>query len=229
MIIPIVSESGWMCRLAGLPNWEPAPKHTIVIAPHPDDETLGAGGLTASLRFKGIEVTVVAVTDGENAYQDTSGLGVIREGEQTAALARLGVDPNHICRLRLPDSGVSNHEQRLVDSLRSIVRPGSQIIAPWQYDFHPDHEACGRAAEAVAIQKEATLAFYFFWTWHRGSTQTLADLPLMSFPLGAAERRAKREALSCYQSQLQHEGGDPILPETLLAPAWRSFEVFLPA
>jgi LmbE family N-acetylglucosaminyl deacetylase len=229
MIIPVVSESKWLSRLIGLPNWEPALKPTTVIAPHPDDETLGAGGLIATLRARGVEVTLVAVTDGENAYPDAAGLAGIREREQTEALARLGVDSGHIRRLRLPDSNVSDHEPQLMDGLMSIVHPNSQIIAPWRHDFHPDHEACGRAAEMVATQKRASLASYFFWTWHRGVTETLAGLPLRYLPLGAAECRAKREAVLCHRSQLQRDNGDPILPENLLKPAWRTFEVFLPA
>ena len=218
-----------MGRLANLPHWEPARKPTIVIAPHPDDETLGAGGLIAVLRSIAIEVAIVAVTDGENAYSDVPGLAEMREHEQTEALARLGVDASHIYRLRLPDSQVSDYELDLIENLLSIVPPSSQIIAPWRHDFHPDHEACGRAAEAVATQTQASLVSYFFWTWHLGVTETVAGLPLRYLPLGAAACRAKREALLCHRSQLQRENGEPILPENLLKPAWRTFEVFLPA
>ena len=174
-------------------------------------------------------MTIVAVRDGENAYSDVQGLAEMREHEQTEALARLGVDASHIYRLRLPDSKVSDYERDLFENLLSIVPPNSQIIAPWRRDFHPDHEACGRASEAVATQTQASLVSYFFWTWHRGVTETLAGLPLRYLPLGAAVCRAKREAVLCHRSQLQRENGEPILPENLLKPAWRTFEVFLPA
>ena len=162
-------------------------------------------------------------------YSDVLRLAEIREREQTEALARLGVDASHIYRLRLPDSKVSDYEPDLIENLLSIVPPNSQIIAPWRHDFHPDHEACGRAAEAMATQKQAALVSYFFWTWHRGVTETLAGRPLRYLSFGAAECNAKRDALSCHRSQLQRENGDPILPENLLKPAFRTFEVFLPA
>jgi LmbE family N-acetylglucosaminyl deacetylase len=42
----------------------------LVIAQHPDDETLATGGLIARKTSKDIPVHVVAVTDGENAYSD---------------------------------------------------------------------------------------------------------------------------------------------------------------
>jgi hypothetical protein len=56
----------------------------------------------------------------------------------------------------------------------------------------------------------------------------LADLPLVKFALNEVERLAKHDALLCHRSQLQHAGGDPILPAELLGPAEREYEVFLP-
>jgi LmbE family N-acetylglucosaminyl deacetylase len=229
MIIPVVQEAEWMSLLADLPHWQPPEKPTVILSPHPDDETLGSGGLIARLRSKGTDVTVIAVTDGENAYGDNGGLGEIREREQTNALGKLGVDPQHVIRFRFPDSGLKDCERRLVEVLQSVVTVNTHIIAPWRQDFHPDHEVCGRAAEAIARDREVQLTSYFFWTWHRGDRKILDGLKLVSLPLTPEEIRAKQDALRCHQSQLQRAGGSPILPGYLLGPARRSFEVFLPA
>ena len=229
MITPVVQEAEWMSLLSDLPCWQPPQNPAVVISPHPDDETLGGGGLIARLRSKGIDVTVIAVTDGENAYQDGSELGEIREKEQTNALAKLGVDAQHVIRFRFPDSGLKDCERRLAEVLESVIPANAHIIAPWRFDFHPDHEVCGRAAEAIARNRGVQLTSYFFWTWHRGDRRTLDGLQLVSLPLARDEIRAKQEALRCYQSQLQRAGGLPILPDYLLGPAFRSFEVFWPA
>jgi LmbE family N-acetylglucosaminyl deacetylase len=218
-----------MSRLEEIPSWQPLVKHVLVVAPHPDDETLGAGGFIATLRLRGIEVTVVAITDGENAYPEMPQLGQIREREQVEALNRLGVDQNHIFRFRLPDSGLTECEQLLTECLLSVVSDGMHLLAPWCRDFHPDHEACGRAAKVVAERKKVPLTSYFFWTWHRGTTELLDGMKLVSFRLGGRELRAKRDALACHRSQLEHPSGLPILPEYLLEPTRRPFEVFLPA
>jgi LmbE family N-acetylglucosaminyl deacetylase len=201
----------------------------LVIAPHPDDETLGAGGLIARQRMRGTDVIVAAVTDGENCYPDSVGIGEIRCLEQEGALKRLGVAREHIVRLRLPDSAVSSNEEELVDRLMPLVSSETHVIAPWPGDFHPDHEACGRAAMEVARRVGACLTFYFFWTWHRGTTQLIKDLSLRSLPLDFQGLRAKTEALLHHRSQLVRESSDPILPELLLGPARRPYEVFLVA
>jgi LmbE family N-acetylglucosaminyl deacetylase len=229
MIIPVVQEAEWMSLLSDLPCWQPPRKSTIVLSPHPDDETLGSGGLITRLRSKGIDVTVIAVTDGENAYGDDDQLGEIREREQTNALGKLSVDTEHVVRFRFPDSGLKDCERRLTDMLRIVVSANTHIVAPWRFDFHPDHEVCGRAAKAIAREKDLQITSYFFWTWHRGDRRTLNGLPLVSLQLTPDEILAKQDALRCHQSQLQHSGGAPILPEYLLEPTRRSFEVFLPS
>ncbi len=229
MITPLTDESAWMPLLGTLPSWQPPRRHALIIAPHPDDETLGAGGMIARLRSRGTEVTVVAVTDGENAYTDTPDLGRVREREQTAALARLGVGPDHIRRLRFLDSGVAASEHLLVEVLLTLVTADMHVVAPWRKDFHPDHEACGRAAETVSKTKRAQLTSYFFWTWHRGTPEVLDGVRLVSLALNEKERQAKQDALLCHQSQLRHAGGFPILPDDLLEPATRTFEVFAPS
>jgi LmbE family N-acetylglucosaminyl deacetylase len=229
MIQPLIDEECWLARLERLPEWQPPAAPLVVIAPHPDDETLGLGGLIASHRARNLSVRVIAVTDGENAYPNSHAngdLGALRQAEQAAALDRLGVPVNEIVRLRLPDSGVASEERRLTVQLMDLIPRKAIICAPWKGDFHPDHEACGRAAETVARVSGAILVSYFFWTWHRGELAALNRLRLVRFPLSNSCYSAKSEALLRHQSQLEREDGEPILPENLLAPARRPFEVF---
>ena len=226
-MIPLVCENDWRRTLSDLPKWCPPLGHALVVAPHPDDETLGAGGLISHLCSLGAEVTVVAATDGEKAYPDMPGLGDLRRWEQSQALDRLGVKENQVHRLRLPDSGVEAHEDDLAVALQAIVTQEMYLVAPWRRDFHPDHEACGRAAEYVSRTMQTPIISYFFWTWHRGVLQDLADIKLAILPLTGEDISAKREALLFHQSQLHRRDGSPILPQHLLESVDRPFDVFL--
>ncbi len=221
-----VSEEDWLARLLPVETWFPPDKPALIIAPHPDDETLGAGGLIASHRQRGFPVTVVAVTDGEAAYLDAPDLAPIRRREQDEAVRALGVD-QPITRLALPDSAVAAHEAELGHLLAKLVAPGMLVLAPWTHDFHPDHEACGRAALKVCASAGAELVFYLFWTWHRRPMDVLSGVSLLRFELDTHLQARKQIALSCHRSQLTHDTGDPILPESLLAPARRNFETFI--
>lgn len=233
VITPLVDDATWLGRHGSLPLWQPPAVPTLVVAPHPDDETLGAGALIATLRATNVPVTVVAATDGENCYDlpqaEREGIRQVREAEQARALECLGVAAANIRRLRLTDSGLHLLERELTDRLTDLASPGMHLLAPWTGDYHPDHEACARAASAVAQAKGLQLTFYFFWTWHRGTPAVLDGLPVRRFQPSAAALRAKQAALQQHRSQLEWAGGDPILPEYLLGPAAWPFEVFLPA
>ena len=225
-----VSETKWMQSLNGLPVWSAPAVPLLVVSPHPDDETLGCGGLIAAERRRGAQVMVAAVTDGEHAYPGEEGgehLAATRRGEQERALARLGVGREGISRFSFIDSSVGAREAELAEYLVKRVTPETCIVAPWEGDFHPDHEACGRAAAEAAGRTGARLISYFFWTWHRGTPETLTGLNLALFPLDEELLRAKTEALACHRSQLERQGGGPVLPPELLGPAQRTFETFL--
>ena len=226
MIEPLVNEAEWLAEFRVPPLWHPPENPMLVIAPHPDDETLGAGGLIRRQRLHGVDVTVVAVTDGERAYADADGLRAVRRAEQTEALAQLGVSSDKIIRLELPDSAVREREEELVARLSSLVTKDTHVVAPWKYDFHPDHEACGRAAERVAGEAGAKLTSYFFWSWHYATVALMQSLGLRQFSMTTELAREKWAALQCHRSQLVRAGEEPILPDRLLGPAKRCFELF---
>src|ERR1700727_27444 len=202
MIVPWVKEDEWLRILESLPVWQPTDNPVVVVSPHPDDETLGAGGFIAFQQSVGVDVTIVAVTDGENAYPDCPELGDQRRVEQEQALACLGVPKERILRFKLPDSSVGSRQAELYEHLSSLVSNQTHLIAPWKGDFHPDHEVCGRAAEEVARSRGAMLTWYFFWTWHFGAPELLKDLNVRRFPLNNGSLRAKSRALVEHRSQL---------------------------
>ena len=87
------SETAWAEVGAALPRWPFDSLHIqrlVVIAPHPDDESLGIGGTIAMLARR-VPVTVVCVTDGEAAPSMLHGgdLAVTRRAEMVEAVETL--------------------------------------------------------------------------------------------------------------------------------------------
>lgn len=223
-IQPLVSEQHWLSVLAKANVWIPPRKPALIISPHPDDETLGAGGLIAWQAKAGLTVTVAAVTDGEAAYANSPGLAQIRRSEQEQAVKALG-ERVSIVRFGIPDSAVAAHEAELETHLRPMIDRSTLVIAPWRNDWHPDHEACARVAEKLCHESGAELISYVFWTWHRRTPETFDGVAIRRLDLSAELASSKRAALACHMSQLH--GEDPILPPLLLAPAFRSFETYV--
>lgn len=224
---PLTCENVWLHLLRDTPLWYPAMKRTVVVSPHPDDETLGAGGLIALQRERNLPVSIISVSDGEAAYPGFNGLAPIRRAEQLAAVQELGVTSDNLIRFSLPDSDISRFEVELTSMIGNHIDRDTLLIAPWPSDPHPDHEVCGRASTKAARDNGANIVFYFFWAWHRLAAQTLSTLPLHRLDISRKLQLMRAKALACHRSQLQRDHGAPILPEVFLAPARRSFETFI--
>jgi LmbE family N-acetylglucosaminyl deacetylase/glycosyltransferase involved in cell wall biosynthesis len=111
----------------------------LVLAPHPDDEVIGCGGLVALHVRDGRKVHVVVATDGAQA-----GDAAQREAESRAALALLG--DATIEFLRFPDRELANVRE-LDSRLAAILREWKPdlIAIPSPLEIHPDHLALSRA------------------------------------------------------------------------------------
>lgn len=220
----------------GLPRLtlEPAPARAVVVAPHPDDEILGVGGLLNLLAAAGTRVEVLSVTDGEASHPGGSvcpqELVPRRAAETSAALAVLGVRAS-VRRLRLPDGGREALEQPVVNALR--VEAGTWLLGPWAGDGHPDHEAVGRGCATVAERDGARLLGYPVWAWHWASPSDprLAWARAVQVDLPPDVRAKKVRAIAEFVTQIQPLGPDPadapVLPPYVLERFSRPWEVLL--
>ena len=225
-------------RLARLAEWWPDlwPGRVVVVAPHPDDEILGAAGILRRASALRVPVEVVSVTDGEAARRPAGlrhgvDLRDVREREARKALRRLGVACERI-RLGLPDGAVAEHERELAAFLVTRLRRGDLCVVPWTADGHPDHDACGRAAAIAASATGAQQAAYLVWAWHWADPEC-DDLPwdqLVRLPLDGATRRRKRRAVAAHSSQLTPTvAGIPdsaVLPPDVVEHFRRPYEVY---
>jgi LmbE family N-acetylglucosaminyl deacetylase len=210
------------------------PTRVVVVAPHPDDEVLGVGGLLTLLSRQGVAVVLVAVTDGEASHPGSPTLSpdqlrTCRADERLDALERLGV-PAEVRRLGLADGGVASGEAELGGALHELLEPDDWCLATWTGDGHPDHEAVGRAATSAAAVTGARLLEVPIWTWH-WATPDDPRVPWdrarrVSLPPDA--QAAKQRAVEAYRSQIAPLSADPadaaILPPPVLARLLRPYE-----
>lgn len=219
-------ESHWREALQ-LREWQPDPGLLIVVAPHPDDETLGAGGLIHIWARRELPIAIISVTDGEAACPEVTDLADVRHAELRDALATLSAHSARIIRLQIPDGRIREYRAVLAETLRSIVCSNATIVAPFEHDGHPDHDAAGSVAREIALQEKVTLAAYPIWAWHQATSQLLANSPIGRVTLEPAARTAKRAAIRCYLSQLRERPGGAIVPSHVLTYFTRSYEAFL--
>ncbi|WP_169448507.1 PIG-L family deacetylase [Ornithinimicrobium pekingense] len=203
--------------------------HVVVVAAHPDDETLGVGGLLADLG-PDVTVDVVVATDGEASHPRSP----THTPEQLAARRRAEVDdavrllaPHALLHLLgLPDGGLAEPEvrARLVASLVRLVGPDgtrTALLSTYRHDGHPDHEEAARAAASAAWRTDARLLQYPVWWWPWRPGEPLPEERVHRIPLSGAARARKARALAGHVSQVEplsdQPGDEVLLPQDVLA------------
>ncbi|PZE93855.1 SAM-dependent methyltransferase [Curtobacterium sp. MCLR17_039] len=183
----------------------------VVVAPHPDDETLGAGGLIAAAAAAGVPVHVLLLTRGERSHPDSptttpEALAAARDDEFVAALRTLHPDVTSTS-VGIPDGATREHRDRVVDTLDTVLAGAAHpvlLVAPWRGDGHRDHRIAGEVAEAAAASApDVDLLAYPIWAWHWDdpdrSVAPWDDVRALSLPDDLVAR--KRAALGAYPSQ----------------------------
>jgi LmbE family N-acetylglucosaminyl deacetylase len=214
----------------------------IILAPHPDDESLGCGGLIAQACAIGLPPQVIIVTDGTGSHRNSPSypaarLRRTREAEVEAALRLLGLPRYHLSFLGLSDAAMPSAGPDIDEAARTIIslckaEAPSVLLATWRHDPHCDHEATAVLAVDVASRAGIPLLSYPVWGW------TLADDAEVDEPLPRGWRLEISEQLGLKQQAIQAHAtqyGDLIqddpsgfrLPESLLTPFRHPYEVFL--
>jgi LmbE family N-acetylglucosaminyl deacetylase len=213
--------------------------HVLVLAAHPDDETLGAGGLIASAVRRDARVTIVVATDGDASHPASPThtpqmLARRRRAEVQNAVRELGVTTD-VHFLGLPDGRLDEYTEALQAQVEFFARSATHVVSPWEHDRHPDHEACARAGTLAAGRHRLQCWQYPIWAWHWGDPESDGgSLPWASTRLIAiapAEQATKRRAIAAHVSQhsaLSNRPGDEaILDPGMVAHFDRPFETFV--
>ncbi len=193
----------------------------LVIAPHPDDESIGTGGLLQRARRAGAEVRVIFSTSGDNnpwpqraiekrIFVTTSARlrwAARRREEARAALRFLLGSDEPALFLNLPDQGVTrvllHGGEQTVATLRAefaALRP-TIVVLPSADDAHPDHSAMHVLARfALSSALAAPGCRIFTYVVHRRGNS--APWPSLLLRLSDSEVQDKRQAILCHETQM---------------------------
>lgn len=219
-----------------------AGRPVLVLAPHPDDEVLGCGGLCLALVAAGIAPAILFLTDGTGSHPNSrvwpaARLRDLREAEALAAAGVLGVQPNRVGFLRLRDTAAPMEGEAFEWAVAMVAAACGEwgcatICAPWRCDPHCDHLAAHLIAAAAAMRVGVRHLAYPVWGWTLAPEVELGALAVSGTRLElGASAAVKRRALLAHASQLgQVIDDDPDgfrLDAATLERMMRPFEVFL--
>ena len=193
-----------------------AARRVLVVAPHPDDETLGCGGLIARLVAAGSVVHTVFLTDGGASHRASRTwprprLAALREHEAIEALTALGAGDSPRTFLRLNDAAMPMSgsaawiaARDMIAGVAAALMPDLAIL-PWRRDPHCDHRDGWHLAREALRQADLDppILEYAIWLDELGAPE---DFPLagevqaIHVDIGVAAE-AKRAALAAHRSQ----------------------------
>lgn len=232
-----------------------AGRRAVVVAPHPDDETLGCGAVIARKRAAGTDVTVVVVTDGRHSHRSATvspdELAALRADEARAACTRLGVEPSRLHLLGLEEATAASRREEVARRLAEVLDDAQpdEVLTTCASDWHVDHQAVSAAARkavASACPGARILEFpIWFWVdgpWGVPSGQRQQVWGYLGAPLRASRIPAvtvrseehlavKRAALAEYRTQTTNLTGErdwAVMDDDLLSLFLGPVELFFP-
>jgi len=190
----------------------------VVLAPHPDDESLGVGGLIQQAVAAGAEVRVIFATDGDNNPWPQRWMerrwridgecrrrwGERRRAEALRALEQLGLPGSQAEFFGFPDAGILPlWRRRDIALLERFTRafaawPPDALILPSREDRHPDHKGVfhfAREALTKVCQCPAQLSYLIHPGW------LAAEPSGCLLHLTPGQQAAKLKAILCHETQ----------------------------
>ena len=214
----------------------------LVLAPHPDDETLGCAGLIAQARATGRTVFILVLSDGTGSHPRSAAypparLRALREEESRRAAQTLGLAPSHVGFLGLTDAAVPQAGEAAEHAAQAIAafaeaRRVTSLLTTWRHDPHCDHLAASILGGRAAALTGAALFEYPVWGWTLPARRQIEAAEPAGFRLDvSASLEVKQRAIACHASQLgQVITDDPdgfVLEPRFIAEFTGDYETFL--
>jgi LmbE family N-acetylglucosaminyl deacetylase len=155
-------------------------RRALVLAPHPDDETIGCGATIARRRAAGTEVRVVLATDGRFSHRSeqvsADELAAIRAAEFAEACSRLDVKDDARVNLGFEEGSLGRRLEEVAALIRRQVDDFApdEILVTSSLDWHDDHRSLSRALHLAMSRPGRTtmpapmVREYPVWAWADG-------------------------------------------------------------
>lgn len=232
----------WITRM--IPCAEVTKNSALIIAPHPDDETIGCGGLLAGKIALKVKVHVIFMTEGDKSLARTElisekKVGTIRKELALKAMRILGVPEDSIKWIGLSDEKIPQKKDSIfINAVKTLVaefervRP-EEIYCPHFNDAILDHASVARivqeAVRLIAIKPR--LIYYPVWLWFNSSWKIHDHIDISkAWKISIREcREQKNRALEIYFNSIFQPLGIPFcgdLPRSIHRASRSKYEVF---
>jgi len=179
----------------------------LIIAPHPDDEVIGCGGIIARKAKIGQTPHIIFMTGGEESHHwccsvENSDITRVRRGLTRLALKQLGVNKEFIHELNFPDGSISpdNSEIHKLIKLIEKIKPSTIFIPHWGEGW-PDHVNTARIVKDI-LPSDTEIWEYCVWMWYYNVWRGLDWKNAATLSMTPEEHSLKLKAMDAYTTPL---------------------------
>lgn len=211
----------------------------VIIAPHPDDETLGCGELISLAVSSGRNVRVIVVSDGAMSHLNCCDISMAelvanRRLSCQKAMEILGVAPQDLIFGNFPDSKLAEHFEEIKSWLLSLLLEKKvQIFVPYKFEEWQDHQVIQKIGEELVSGTGNEGYYYLVWSYLYGmSLKKLKKYDWKGFLVIKSVKafKMKKKAVRIYQHSLA-PCGKPfagVLPKELWRATVNRKELYFP-
>ena len=224
------------------------PEHFVIIAPHPDDEVFGCGGLISKCTENNKKSEILFLTQGEASHQQCCNIPINQIGAQRMELAARAAEILGVSQYTLvfPAGKDGNLPRKCSEAFglmagqltEAIKRAAPEaVFCPHPCEGWPDHIAASEltiaAIDMLPAASKPKLYYYCVWFWysmplHRALKLNWGKARILNI---SAQLPLKRQAMSVYLDAFAPCGKPWVgkLPKELLRSFDRKTELFFEA
>lgn len=166
----------------------------LIVAPHPDDETLGCGGVLINY---GAQCDILLLTDGRKGYLSTDLVDeeeLIQKREKEIRFVAKSVNVQNLMMLHIPDGSVKAYRNWIK---KVNLSPYTMVFVPNRKERHRDHCMVTSIVIHMIRQQHLNIRLYEYEVW-----SPLAE-PTDYLDISAVIQE-KKKLVSYYKTQLKY-------------------------
>lgn len=204
----------------------------LIVAPHPDDEVIGCGGLIARLVREGNAPQIIVMTGGEGSHgkdcADTAAIIKGRRGLTRNALSILGVPEQNLHELDFKDGGITAESEQMepLKELIASLKPDTVLVPHWGEGW-PDHVNTAKIIKSL-VPTTVQVWEYCVWVWYYQVWRGLDWANAASLRLTPREHELKVKAVDAYIRPLAPDGKpwSGVLPQIFIEANTGNIELY---
>lgn len=142
-------------------------KTTLIIAPHPDDETFGCAGLIFQKKNLNSKVYVLFLTGGEGSIKDFPKEEIKENRIKTSKNVCLKLKVDEVFNFDIEDGKIDSKDIQTQNKLKKLIleKEIKEVYVTHEFENWSDHNQASKLAFNVVSRIKINIKLYYYWVW----------------------------------------------------------------